>query len=90
MFDNIHFSQLSVGKDISEVRNQIDSIRQYLIVPTIQVEIFDFAVKKMKEIKEKQRLEVATDEDPTNLKAENTDMFSKFESMPEAQKKSRR
>ena len=87
MFDNIHFSQLSVGKDISEVRNQIDSIRQYLIVPTIQVEIFDFAVKKMKEIKEKQRLEVATDEDPTNLKAENTDMFSKFESMPEAQKK---
>lgn len=46
MFDNIHFSQLSVGKDISEVRNQIGSIRQYFIIPAVQSEIFDFAVKK--------------------------------------------
>jgi hypothetical protein len=87
MFDNIHFSQLSVGKDISEVRNQIGSIRQYLIVPAVQSEIFDFAVKKIKEIKEKQKLELTTNEGQANLKDENTDIFSKFESMPEAQRK---
>jgi hypothetical protein len=86
MFDKkLQLSQLHVGTDISEVRNQIDSIRQYLLTSSIQIEIFDLFVKKTKEIKEKDELLLNKDEQETEN--EKISMFPDFTSLDDSKKK---
>jgi hypothetical protein len=78
MTEKISRSHFALGEDISEVRNQIDSIRQFLVDPNILSEISDLFIEKAQERREKEKAELLLQYEDDSQHEQTTDKGDKF------------